>query len=155
MTVERAMYLEQSIGRERSMATKCTGFENTGTCWWCGDPLLSRHYRYCQKGHREEYHRHFFWTEAREWALERADHRCEKCGRASYQPAGAPPDRLEVHHITPLNGENRACHPLNRPGNLQALCLDCHNETKGRKPLESVEQLAFDLGPEDQYWIAL
>ena len=51
------------------------------------------------------------WRAKREWALERADNRCQVCNGN---------DRLEVHHRT---YENLGAE---RPGDLTVLCHECH-----------------------------
>ena len=60
-----------------------------------------------------EYLRTAHWERVRTVALEEAGHACELCGHA---------DRLEVHHRTyeRLGFE--------RPGDLIALCSDCHRD---------------------------
>lgn len=58
-----------------------------------------------------DYLRSPHWRAMREWALERADHRCEHCGN--------PAD--DVHHLTydRVGGE--------LPDDLVALCRRCHD----------------------------
>jgi hypothetical protein len=55
------------------------------------------------------------WVQAREAALVRARHRCEKCGRAV---------RLQVHH---LDGRGMDSPMACDPRNLAVLCSPCHH----------------------------
>ena len=67
------------------------------------------------------------WLKCRAAYLASVNGLCEKCFRAA----------LIVHHKKPLNEDN-----INDPqitlsfDNLQALCLDCHNEVHGYKNKE-------------------
>lgn len=105
-----------------------TGLEGTGLCWLCGaDPGGKRYRRYCW-GHGKIYYELFSWSYASQAAIERADYRCENCGRAAYYYDHENPVSLEVHHIIPLEGGPRNWTWLNVPWNLIALCHDCHLE---------------------------
>jgi len=111
--------------------TVLTGYEGTGLCFWCGGELSGKLKRYCY-GHMKEYYRHFDWGYAKQWCIERYDHRCANCGILEddiprvgvggyYTRSG-----MEVHHIIPVNGESRQFTAYNLPWNLMALCHDCH-----------------------------
>jgi 5-methylcytosine-specific restriction endonuclease McrA len=99
-----------------------TGHEGQdGVCWWCGQSFESKRPRHCcTPDHTDEYRRHFEWQPASAWALKRADHKCQECGKTG----------REVHHIVRINGGERFYSILNIPCNLIVLCLDCHNKTK-------------------------
>lgn len=110
----------------------CTGFENQGICAMCGGKLGKRRRVYCSDICKEAYEHLFFWATAKEDALVRAKHKCQKCGRGYLEvpPVGvgswAERSGIDVHHIIPLNGEDRAWHRLNVPSNLLVVCHDCH-----------------------------
>ena len=105
-----------------------TGYEGTGKCFWCGGYLKGKLKRYCY-GHMAEYYRHFFWGSASQWALEKAEHKCQNCGKEEGR-LNSYTDRtnLEVHHIVPLNGGSRTFSAFNLPWNLVVLCHECHVE---------------------------
>ena len=107
--------------------TILTGFEGSGRCFWCGGDLEGKAKAYCRgKHHMDEYYRHFRWSYASTWAIRRAGHKCENCGKLS----GITFDvhaRLEVHHIVPFAGRHRdEFSPFHLPWNLVVLCHDCH-----------------------------
>lgn len=54
-----------------------SGHESPDACFWCGKPCRNR---FCSADCKLEYWRHYHWKEAREWCLERADRKCQKCG---------------------------------------------------------------------------
>ena len=56
------------------------------------------------------------WQKKRLKALEKAEHKCERCGTT---------ERLQVHH---LSYKNLGCEPLE---DLQVLCHKCHAELHG------------------------
>lgn len=56
------------------------------------------------------------WSGVRRRVLKRDDRTCQSCG--------AEGGTLEVDHITPIS---EGGHPFD-PGNLQTLCVDCHQE---------------------------
>lgn len=130
--------------------TLCSGFEGSGKCWWCGGEFPDkRARRYCSETCSDEYYRHFYWAWAKDWALERADSKCEECGvsRSHY-------DRelgrvvgvfLEVHHKDPLGNEPRHFNIKNRPENLQVLCPKCHGK-KRRKPQDKRQLILIGEG---------
>jgi len=99
-----------------------TGYEGTGRCFWCGEEVEGRR-RFC--GHRKgcwtEYANHFYWSSARNWCCGRQKGICANCGASRGYS-------LEVHHIIPLNGEQRAKTPFNIPWNLIGFCHNCHQE---------------------------
>lgn len=118
-----------------------TGLEGTGVCWLCGaDPGGKQYRRYCW-GHGKIYYELFHWSWAAPAALERADYRCENCGRAAYYHDQITPVKLEVHHIIPLEGGIRTWTFLNLPWNLIALCHDCHLEVHAAMRPDGWEKL--------------
>jgi len=117
----------------------CTGLENKGVCVMCGGELPKRRRIYCSEECAERYVHLFSWGEAQRDALKRAHWRCQICGVSNdglFKIGVKLLDwddnsiyilyRLEVHHIIPLSGADRAWHPLNVPWNLLVLCHDCH-----------------------------
>jgi ribosomal protein S27AE len=93
-------------------------------CLWCGKELPKRRRKYCSDECSHEYFIHniapLWWNVAKERAIKRANHLCEKCGKWGY---------LEVHHKEKL-GKYEARHnsPKNRQDNLIVLCRKCHEE---------------------------
>jgi len=128
-------------GKRGTIFHYCTGYEGqAGVCWWCGKPFESKRARHCcSTEHTAEYNRHFEWGAASQWALERANRICQRCGRQEgYSGRDSGPywvykSDIEVHHIIPLNGANRAYNVLNCPCNLLVLCLDCHAKTRKKE----------------------
>ena len=69
----------------------------------------------------KEYLNSFAWKIQRVKALERANWRCEKCGKSRYQIT------LQVHHLTYDNlGHEKA-------EDLQVLCKSCHEAADGQR----------------------
>lgn len=136
-----------------------TGYESTeNKCWWCGKEIENNkhHAHYCrQKSHGEfigcfrQYHRHFDWNYASDWALNRSGRKCQLCGQPEKLiDFGFMNKRtnLEVHHIVPLKGSIRQYNIYNIPCNLIVLCHDCHwdihaSKAKRIKKSQSVMQL--------------
>jgi len=54
---------------------------------------------------------------------ERRGYACEKCNEIFTG------NNINIHHIIPLNGEDRNWNIKNRPENLLGLCKSCHIET--------------------------
>ena len=126
-----------------------SGNESPETCFWCGKPCKNR---FCSAECKQTYWQTFHWKEAREWCLERAENKCEKCGTEQkffsdgyYRIGDLVEDKiiyhtehfysgdikdidtvLHVHHIKPINGGRRDWSILNRPENLMCLCRKCH-----------------------------
>jgi len=126
--------------------TVLTGYEGTGMYFWCGAELTGRLKRYC-RGHGKEYYRHFEWNSASQWALERAEYRCQNCGVAQeYINDGyIISTNLEVHHIVPLNGRPRFFSVFNLPWNLVALCHECHLEIHAiMRPPKLIKPAQYD-----------
>ena len=113
--------------------TVLTGYENTDhKCFWCGEELTGKLKRYCY-GHGRKYYRHFEWSSARSWCIDRQEGCCANCGERGGRI-------LEVHHIVPLKGELRYFTAFNLPWNLIGLCHECHQEVhavmrKANKPI--------------------
>lgn len=109
--------------------TVLTGYEGTDRCWWCGgEPHKDKRGRpahFCW-GHGRIYDEHFNWNHASFEARKRAGYCCENCGRPESVLEGAGQTDLEVHHIVPLNGQDRFYSAYNLPFNLIALCHKCH-----------------------------
>ena len=81
-------------------------------CPFCGVPFI-----FAQKKDRSVYdwyiNNSVLWQSVREWALQRAEYKCEKCG-VSFP--------LQVHHKTYCRlGKER-------PEDLIVLCEECHEE---------------------------
>jgi hypothetical protein len=98
-----------------------TGYEGEG-CFWCGKKI-KKNRRYCCKEHQDEYFRHFFWLDARDWCLKRYDNTCQGCGSRK---------DLEVHHIDPVGKDGYGWHIKNRPENIIPLCVKCHGKTRAK-----------------------
>jgi len=114
------------------MKAICTGYENQGICAMCGGELPERRRAYCSAKCAELYEHLFFWQTASLDAFRRANRTCQRCGRDDMntpsvgQGSWAEHSGMNVHHIMPLNGEDRTWHRLNMPLNLRVLCHDCH-----------------------------
>lgn len=121
------------------MKVVCTGYENQGICSMCEGQLGERRRAYCSEECAECYAHLFSWGEAQRDALKQAHRRCQVCGisgnglfKVGVKLLGWDDNsvyvlyRLEVHHIIPLNGEDRTWHRLNVPSNLLVVCHDCH-----------------------------
>ena len=107
--------------------TVITGFEGTGHCFWCGKEVEGRR-RFCRgrTGCWTRYQEHFRWGWAASECLKRANYTCANCGIELWRADWHGIRRLEVHHIIPLNGEDRSVHVYNIFWNLICLCHDCH-----------------------------
>jgi len=121
------------------MKAICTGYENQKICAMCGGQVGKRRRVYCSDKCREIYEHLFFWQTASLDAFRRADKKCQDCGRSDMEvpPVGegswAERSGMEVHHMMPLNGENRTWNRLNMPWNLRVLCHDCHTKQHNSK----------------------
>lgn len=94
-----------------------TGHEGPGRCFWCGAGVDGRR-RYCCGEHTDLYWRHFIWSWAARWCLDRHGHTCVDCGETA----------VLAHHVVPLAGSSRVANILNRPENVVALCNSCHGK---------------------------
>ena len=137
--------------RGNSHYTYCTGLEGVpGICWWCGQPHTLKT-QCCCYNHKQEYLRHFDWKYAAGWALERASHTCQECGReegySKFRIRTGKSD-IEVHHIIPLAGGKRMYTPLNCPCLLLVLCLECHGKKRRKRvvPIEELPLFTLDKG---------
>lgn len=132
----------------------CTGYEGQeGICWWCGKPFESKRSRHsCCSECTHQYNIHFYWGDARRWALDRANNTCQECGNKLGYSGGNPSpyvlDKadIEVHHIIPTNGHYGYSH-LNCPCLLLVLCLECHGKTrhKNKRRKESYRQMELNI----------
>jgi len=116
-----------------------SGNESPDTCFWCGNPCKNR---YCSPECKHRYWMYYFWKYARDWCVERAGKKCEICGGepkcwviSAYDGSldgdlTQKDTRLEVHHITPIAGEQRIWSALNHPDNLVCLCRKCHKKMR-------------------------
>jgi hypothetical protein len=120
--------------------TVITGFEGTGGCFWCGKELSGRR-RFCgnRSGHWTAYQDYFYWAYAKFECIKRAGNHCESCGAEEGVWGYYNMSTLEVHHIIPLDGQDRAMSVFNVPWNLVCLCHTCHME------LHAVMRLPKDL----------
>lgn len=117
-----------------------TGFEDTGVCWYCGADLPKRKRRWCSDACRDKYWETWNWRFASSACLSRNNGACQNCGLTVDELAQQYRQRfqakfadyrlcsLEVHHIVPIDGEDRTWHKLNEPANLLCLCHACHME---------------------------
>ena len=154
-TVEDLIRWDGATGRDSfGIYHIITGFEGTGGCFWCGKELEGRR-RFCghRSGHWTLYNNYFCWSFARGWCLERYGYQCANCGYHGVVPRGDHPswytEGLEVHHIIPLEGMERAYSPDNVPWNLIALCHDCH------QLIHAVMRESNKPGPQDIFTSAL
>ncbi len=145
-SAEELLNFRFNIGLDRyGVFHYMTGFEGTGTCFWCGGQLQGRATRYCRKEHHWRlYVRHFCWSWARPWCFKRYGYRCANCGSDLYGHG-------EAHHIVPLNGGERLWTPWNLPWNLIALCHSCHQDVhaamrREKLPKASKYELAVNRG---------
>ena len=129
-----------------------TGWEARGICWWCGQPHKRRAHC-CSQGCLNSYLETFGWPWASEAALKRAYYRCQACGMSRggletlhgkyriWEP------KLEVHHIKPLNGDDRLWSHLNIPSYLIVLCHGCHQAAHAqlREAIKPGWQLMLEL----------
>ena len=109
--------------------TVITGYEGTGRCFWCGEDIEGRR-RYCsgRKGCWTRYQEHFRWGYASARCLKHYEYTCANCRLELYPAYWNGTRRLEVHHIIPLNGEERTVSVYNIFWNLICLCHACHIE---------------------------
>lgn len=97
-----------------------TGFEDNGVCWYCGNELPQRRRKWCSDKCRDIYWQTWNWHFASLACRKRAKNCCENCHKREGISS------LEIHHIIPLNGQDRNWNKLNEPDNLLCLCHDCH-----------------------------
>ncbi len=129
-----------------------TGYEETGSCAWCGGEFPDRRHRtYCSPECAQAYLGLFHWPEASKQALVRAHYKCERCGMScqglkyctwsNRRLWHYPYNRwnLEVHHIDPIGSNyyaDRLWSLKNVPWNLLVLCKECHGIAHGAKPAQ-------------------
>ena len=92
------------------------------TCVQCHGPLPKRRRKYCSavcsRFYFEQVIAPLWWSNARNMALKRANHRCEECGGKT---------KLDVHHVVYLEpGEPRHNSRKNTQSNLIVLCRQHH-----------------------------
>ena len=111
------------------------GHEHQGGCWFCGGDLPKRRRNWCCDEHSRQYLKTYFYPVAANACLHRAGQTCENCHRSNsiiFQEIRATGSNLytdtqiEIHHIIPLEGEERTWNILNNQDNLMALCHQCH-----------------------------
>lgn len=116
-----------------------SGHEAVGHCFWCGIPT-KRQRRYCSRSHAYLYLTFYHWHDACINVYHRVHDPvcrsdiCEKCGDpyhkavsiSSYAKAEIDIHHIDVHHIIPLDGEDRNWNKKNSPNNLLGLCKECH-----------------------------
>lgn len=95
-----------------------------GSCLWCENPLPKRRSKYCSDPCGYQYWMKYiaplWWPNAKTMALQRANHKCEKCTKRG---------NLEVHHIVPLGQDDmRHKSEKNDQANLRVLCRKCHEK---------------------------
>ena len=96
-----------------------SGNEAEGHCFLCG---AETKYRYCCSEHSYEYWSSYNWKWASRAVCKRYDdgYHCGDCGHQGHH------SDFEVHHIVPLDGEDRNWNVLNMASNLILLCRRCH-----------------------------
>lgn len=105
-----------------------SGHEEKGHCFWCGIAVKNR--RYCSKQHSYLYLTFYHWNEAVENVYRRIHdpvrrgYVCERCNEIF-----TGDNTTDIHHIIPVNGEDRNWNVKNSPDNLLGLCKRCHIET--------------------------
>jgi len=111
-----------------------------GACRWCGAVLPPRRRTWCSDRCATRFWNNHWWTLARRAAKRRDKYVCKRCG---HKPLGRSHpqyrsrrkiDRLEVNHIEQALGAHRRLSCLHHLGNLETLCLSCHNaETESQR----------------------
>jgi 5-methylcytosine-specific restriction endonuclease McrA len=124
----------QTFTHRHKTYTHMTGREGEkGICWWCGKPHV-RKTQCCSKECTNQYNNHFQWSYAAQRAIERANHKCQECGKVEGEIQsgwGCTRSDLEVHHIIPLEKHaTRFVNVMNCPCNLIVLCIKCHGKTR-------------------------
>ena len=114
-------------------------------CLNCGNPLNPKQHKFCSNKCQNEFqHKEYIekWKSGkmdgtigeygiskhiRRYMLEKANHKCEKCGWSQINPVtGNTP--LEIHHI---DGD----YTNNTEENLEVLCPNCHSLTPNYKSM--------------------
>ena len=116
------------------------------TCLWDNKELPKGRRRYCSDECAQQYFAHkiapLWWINAKNIALESANHCCLSCGSIA----------KEVHHIIPLEfGESYHNSQKNKQANLQPLCRACHEKAHHLKHKASLiaKEAQLALIPED------
>ena len=128
--------------------TVITGFEGTGRCFWCGADIKGRR-RFCKHGSGcwTRYQEHFAWSYASARCLKRYDYRCANCGeKGTGLYIGDKMINLRIHHIIPLNGQDRTVSVYNIFWNLICLCHNCHMK------LHAVMRQSKELLAKPDFW---
>ena len=111
----------------------CKPFE--GGCRECGEPLSGRRTAYCSDRCAREFERNHYWPMARYYARIRArvfesrrlvGYRCARCGELIPPRRRGSPDRVEVNHRVPLNGQRGSVSCGHHQENLEVVHRDCH-----------------------------
>lgn len=103
-----------------------TGNEDAGVCWYCGSDLPPRRRRWCSDTCEQTYWETWHWNSASLACARRDNDICQNCHRRKNHRWGEEQVSLEVHHLIPMNGEERSWSRLNEPSNLVTLCHECH-----------------------------
>lgn len=120
--------------------------ENRSVDWWErpeGETLKTKNNAVKRFSSKEEYYNSEEWQIKRAFALNRANHRCQRCG-ASHS--------LEVHHLTYDRLYNE------RPKDLEVLCKKCHKKADRQRAYNSWYESALDTyltkkyGEDYDYW---
>lgn len=117
----------KALGKDRyGFFFNFTGNEAIGSCFWCGKKTALR---YCTGEHGKMYRRQYYWPAAMydcidKYELVDGSNFCGDCGFTA--TAVNPSNLFVVHHIMPLDGDERGWHILNQQHNLVLLCKSCH-----------------------------
>lgn len=95
-----------------------------GVCQWCAQSLsVARRTVFCSDKCRRAWEQNHVWRKARTAARRRDKYVCVKCGE------GKTTTKIEVNHITPMNGVNYNIPSCNHhQNNLETLCVKHHKE---------------------------
>ena len=112
-----------------------TGHETRGHCFWCGENVKGR---YCSPQHKYLYLTFYHRNEAvinvyhRIYDPIRRAYICENCGKNN--------NDIHIHHIIPINNDNRNWNKRNTPDNLIGICKDCHKKIHSYKCIKAKEK---------------
>lgn len=92
-----------------------------GLCYCCMNPITDKRRYYCSEECTHEWYSLFVWPIIVRNISQRAEWRCEGCGK---QLSSRDRKSPHIHHIVPIS---QGGHKFN-PKNLQLLCVECHHE---------------------------